>query len=262
MSTISRTPSIYQIRHVDSGRVYVGSATNPRRRWSAHRSKLSRGLHDSPYLQSAWSKYGESAFVFEIIEPVLFVEDLVTREQYWIDQLHAADKHYGFNMSPTAGSTIGIKRTDETRARLSAAKRAEFSEPNARARLAKQSRDYWSKPESREKNRIKKQKDAVNPEIRAKMSAAQRANAAKPGVRERLSRQARAYFAANPAARIRASEYASVRTYILTDPDGNVYEIRNLTAFCRERGLTPRCFAYILHGDSTHHKGWTCRYKT
>lgn len=260
MRSISRTPSIYQIKHIESGRVYVGSAVNPRHRCNEHRSRLNAGIHSSRYLQNAWNKYGEDAFAFEIIEPVLFTEDLITREQYWIDTLRAADNRYGFNVMSNATSPVGVKRSAETCAKLTEIRRKEASDPAVRARLAEQSRAYWSSPEAREKNRIQKQKDGANPEIRARMSAAQKAYAAKPGVRERLSERGRAYFAANPEARIRASEIASTRTYILTDPDGNTYEVRNLTGFCRERGLIHRCFVYVLQGVRTHHKGWTCRY--
>mgnify|MGYP001617485807 CR=1 FL=1 len=106
MSSISQTPSIYQIRHIASGKVYVGSAINPRDRWKNHRVLLRNGKHHSIHLQRAWNKYNEVAFIFEIIEPVLFIEDLIAREQYWIDTLKASTQKHGYNITPTAGSPI------------------------------------------------------------------------------------------------------------------------------------------------------------
>ena len=48
--------AIYGIRHIASGRIYVGSAVRTNARWRQHRSQLQRGTHHSRYLQAAWSK--------------------------------------------------------------------------------------------------------------------------------------------------------------------------------------------------------------
>src|SRR5438128_6005641 len=57
MSSIPKVPAIYQIRHTESGKVYVGSAINPRQRWGMHLKDLRKGAHHSRYLQRAWIKY-------------------------------------------------------------------------------------------------------------------------------------------------------------------------------------------------------------
>ena len=46
--------AIYGIRHIASGRIYVGSAVRTNARWRHHRSQLQRGTHHSRYLQAAW----------------------------------------------------------------------------------------------------------------------------------------------------------------------------------------------------------------
>lgn len=115
---------IYVIRHVDSRRVYVGSSTRPASRWKEHTRALRRGVRHSRYLQRAWKKYGAGAFCFEIIEIVDDESSLLAREQFYIDDLKAADSTFGFNIGPVAGSPRGIVRTAETRARISAAVRA------------------------------------------------------------------------------------------------------------------------------------------
>ena len=45
--------AIYGIRHIASGRTYVGSAVRTNARWRHHRSQLQRGTHHSRYLQAA-----------------------------------------------------------------------------------------------------------------------------------------------------------------------------------------------------------------
>lgn len=106
---------IYEIRHTESGRRYVGSALNIAQRWYAHRSALKHGKHYNRYLQAAWNKYGATAFVFEVLETLDDPALLVTREQYWIDHLRAYGD--GFNVSPTAYSILGLKRSEETKAK-------------------------------------------------------------------------------------------------------------------------------------------------
>ena len=60
--------AIYEIQCTVSGKAYVGSWTNPRRRFATHRWMLRTGRHYNPHLQRAWDKYGEEAFDFAVVE--------------------------------------------------------------------------------------------------------------------------------------------------------------------------------------------------
>lgn len=222
MQSISRTPSIYQIRHIESGKVYVGSAVNPAQRKRQHFHLLRNGKHHSSYLQHAWGKYGEEAFVFEIIEPVLFVEDLVTREQYWIDVLHATNDKYGYNTSPTAGSPLGVKHTDErnaanaarlkaryadpdTRAARVTQLRAQGADPAVRANMSKGQKKRFSTPVAREAHAARQKVLMNNPVTRAKIGAQSKARMEDPVTRANLSAKGKAQFA-DPDARAKQSE--------------------------------------------------------
>ena len=126
---ISQLPGIYQIRNTANGKVYVGSAASLRRRWYEHRSHLQRGAHDNRYLQRAWDKHGAESFVFE----PLFICDksmLLFYEQRTLDTL-APD----YNLTPTAGSSLGVKHTPETRARMSEANKGKTISPEHLAAL-------------------------------------------------------------------------------------------------------------------------------
>lgn len=109
-----KSSGIYQIRNTVNGEVYVGSATSLRRRWYEHQSCLRRGVHHAVTLQRSWKKNGEVAFVFE---PLLACAKgmLLFYEQRAIDVLRPK-----YNMSRTAGNCLGVKHSDETRARMSA----------------------------------------------------------------------------------------------------------------------------------------------
>jgi group I intron endonuclease len=94
---------------------YIGSAVSLAKRWSQHRRLLRACKHHSPHLQSAWSKYGEDAFEFTILEPVDDRKHLIGREQTWIDRYAPT-----YNVCKIAGSKLGVKHSEVTRAKMSA----------------------------------------------------------------------------------------------------------------------------------------------
>ena len=75
---------IYQITNLRSGKIYIGQSLDVFARIRQHKYELRHGLHLNRYLQSAWNKYGESNFVFSVLEEVS-EEKLTEREKYWVD---------------------------------------------------------------------------------------------------------------------------------------------------------------------------------
>lgn len=97
----------YEILNTVNGKRYIGSAVKFVQRWDQHRSHLRKGVHHSRVLQRAWNKYGESAFKFL---PILTCAKsmLLFYEQQLLDKVKPE-----YNASPTAGSSLGVKRTPE-----------------------------------------------------------------------------------------------------------------------------------------------------
>jgi group I intron endonuclease len=58
---------VYEIQNSVTGYCYIGSSVNMSKRYIRHISDLKRQVHVNPYLQNAWNKYGENAFVFRAI---------------------------------------------------------------------------------------------------------------------------------------------------------------------------------------------------
>ena len=133
----SFSTGVYRIHCTVNGRNYVGSAARCFiHRWRMHLHQLRNGKHHSLILQRSWIKYGESSFVFEIIErcdPVICVE----REQYYMDKLKSADCNFGFNISPTAGSPLGVKHTLESCLRRSIANKGRKMPPRTKEHIDK-----------------------------------------------------------------------------------------------------------------------------
>jgi group I intron endonuclease len=123
----TRIAGVYAIKNMVSGRHYVGSSVDIDKRWKCHIKGLGDGIHHSWSLQRAWVKPG-ATFEFRVLEivNVLFLTCkqrkllLLTREQYWIDQLHAGCPHRGYNMHPVAGRPLGHKWSVEARMAQSA----------------------------------------------------------------------------------------------------------------------------------------------
>lgn len=162
---------IYAIRNTTNKKSYIGSAVNVSRRFKEHRQRLKAGTHHSRKLQRAWSKYGDEGFEFCLIE-LAEIEILIEREQFWIDHFGSALSS-GYNVCPTAGSILGVKRSAETRAKMSA-----WQVGRVRAPLS----------DSHKQNISAAQKGREHsPEARAKLSAAHKGKIVSAETRRRLS---------------------------------------------------------------------------
>ena len=139
---------IYRITCSTNQKFYIGSTVNKAQRWARHRKQLRDGTHPNKHMAAAWAKYGEAAFVFEVLESVDDPAALFAAEQKYLD-LHAG-KDYCFNWALYAGapmrgkfgpeaSNYGRVFGPEMRARLSAAVSGE-NHPNWGKRLPESTR--------------------------------------------------------------------------------------------------------------------------
>lgn len=112
------TCGIYSIENKLNGKSYIGSSINIERRWEIHRWHLRKGHHHSQKLQRAWDKYG-GEFLFLILEIVDDQRDLIERERHWVS--HNNTVANGYNVCPVGANHLGVKRSDLTKSRISAA---------------------------------------------------------------------------------------------------------------------------------------------
>ncbi len=106
---------IYEIVNVVNGKRYIGSSINLKNRkmyhWKALRNNDRKRA--CPKLLNAWNKYGESKFVFNVIEYVDDKNKLINREQYWLDYYKTYERGVGYNVAPIAGSCYGCHHSQE-----------------------------------------------------------------------------------------------------------------------------------------------------
>jgi group I intron endonuclease len=101
--------SIYMIKSISNGNFYIGSAIHFFHRKTKHLSLLRLNKHHNIFLQNHANKYGIEDLEFSVLEEVASKQNLLIREQFYIDTFNPS-----FNICKTAGSALGIKRSLET----------------------------------------------------------------------------------------------------------------------------------------------------
>lgn len=121
---LGKCSGIYCIENTENQKVYIGSSYNMRGRIYGHLWHLDNNSHINSHLQSSYNKHGgENFIIFELERCEESV--LIEREQLYFDTFLYAKEyiqsdgrderfhHYGYNLTPTAGKTIGFKHTEE-----------------------------------------------------------------------------------------------------------------------------------------------------
>lgn len=115
---------VYKILNKVNFKFYIGSSVDIYKRWETHRLGLNSNSHQNEYLQNSWNKYKEENFEFLILESIQVKEyndvdklknALLSLEQKYLDTTKCYDRKIGYNISPTAGSPLGVKHTEKTK---------------------------------------------------------------------------------------------------------------------------------------------------
>jgi group I intron endonuclease len=125
LSPLSEKPHISLENRISSGvyalicrvtnKVYVGSSVHLGLRLLDYTQPAYLAQQTRRPILKAIVKYGLINFIFIVLETCNST-DTLQREQYWIDLLNPE-----YNLSPTAGSTLGITLSEETKAKIRAA---------------------------------------------------------------------------------------------------------------------------------------------
>lgn len=92
---------IYKITNKKNGKFYIGSSKHIDRRWWEHTNDLNKNQHINPKLQYAWNHYGSDAFEFTILENI-DADELIEREQFYLDTFLPYKRNIGYNIGNTA----------------------------------------------------------------------------------------------------------------------------------------------------------------
>ena len=162
-----------------NGKRYVGvTGRNPESRW-----KEGRGYKTNKHFYSAILKYGWSNFQHEVYE-VDSKEEMYRKEVELISFYHSNDPEFGYNNSSGGEySHLGCKCSEETRRKISEAKKGKpFSEEH-RKHIAEARKSQPHKPCSEEHRKHlaeANRRKAKDPEYRRKQSEAHKGKPHKP----------------------------------------------------------------------------------
>lgn len=248
--TLLQSSGIYLIRNSVSGRVYVGAAATFGSRWRLHRRMLKAGKHHAIRLQRSWDKHGEEHFSFEVVEIIDrndfddtagFRTAMKTREQHWIDTHRAASKDHGFNSCPAAFSPIGIRRSEETKAKHRAGWTPERRKANGeKASLQRMSPEHKAAFCFANRGRVRtaEHRAAVAAAHRGKtLSPEHRAKVAAAGIGRKHTEEWRIKMSIAGKARIAAmsDEARSQRLAPLNTPEAKIKRGKKISASLRAR---------------------------
>lgn len=177
---------LYEILNETNDIRYVGSSSHIYQRLVRHRGELRKNKHGNQYLQNAWNKYGEKAFVFRILS-ILTEEEKLPAEQKLLDEVFASGCG-SYNIAKDAmASMTGRQHSLETRRKMSETQRGrEFSVETKqlmsdahkkRAAFGEKNPFYGMKHSEEVKAKMSKARKARGPasaETREKIGAASR----------------------------------------------------------------------------------------
>jgi group I intron endonuclease len=103
---LPKTPAVYAIINAANHHCYVGSTANLYERCYEHFRHLRKGDHTNAHLQYAYNLYGSSVFVFVVLEHASRIDDLLVKEQHYIDLLKPEYNIALFAGAPTRGRKL------------------------------------------------------------------------------------------------------------------------------------------------------------
>jgi|WetSurSiteA1Bulk_404760.scaffolds.fasta_scaffold00089_15 group I intron endonuclease len=105
-------PGIYAIENILNHNIYIGQASNIRKRKNLHFHKLAKNKHENSHLQNSFKKYGEKNFIFKIL---LYCEipELTYYEQSIVNTFNP-NSLYNIRLE-CVNSPVGTKFSEERR---------------------------------------------------------------------------------------------------------------------------------------------------
>jgi group I intron endonuclease len=112
---------IYKITNIANSKVYIGQTVqkNPKMRWYAHLADARRGKKS--YLLDSIRKYGQESFVWEVIDHAQSIDELNTKEGYWLNHFRSQgivvynNREAGGNKTHSAASIERMRASQKLR---------------------------------------------------------------------------------------------------------------------------------------------------
>jgi len=118
---------VYKITNLVNGKIYIGKTADVRKRWNKHKAAArKKSKKDYTYVHRALNKYGFDNFSVETIAEYDLEKDCLTAETAFIKLYNTRDRDIGYNLTDGGDGPSGFKPSDETRRKMSEAKKGKY----------------------------------------------------------------------------------------------------------------------------------------
>lgn len=125
---------IYKATNIETNKVYIGQTRNKLKyRIYQHFYDSKRKNRRKDYFHNTIAKYGETAFIFEIIDYASSQEELDEKERYWIKFYKSNQREYGYN-EDEGGKSGGTKSSD-TKKKIGETTKERWENPEIAAKM-------------------------------------------------------------------------------------------------------------------------------
>ena len=108
---------IYKVTNLVNQKIYIGQSINSLdHRKKQHYKESKYHKNDTTYFHNALKKYSEQDFIWEVLEELTSLEELNSRETYWIEYYQSTNKEKGYNLK--LGGNNGGKCCDRTKRKI------------------------------------------------------------------------------------------------------------------------------------------------
>lgn len=241
---------IYTISNSVNGRKYIGQTFDLGGRWNRHLLSLRNKNHHNIFLQRAWNKYGEDAFIWDMVYDSDSRDEINKLEEDLI-----LENVGGYNIRPGGSNSPMAESTKKLMSKLAKERPPKTYEDKVKASKVKRPEGYpiMLSPDNKEykievlKEFCREHKLAYN------------------GLRLVIIGETFHYkgwrLLTTPYSRLDTKKNISKSRRpngypLVTGPDGIEYKIKVLTDFCKEHNLSMGCLSQVVNGKLSSHKGW------
>lgn len=253
--------TVYAIENLENGKVYIGSSIvyQARQRW--HRWALKNGRHPNEHLQRAWNFYGESTFIFTVLENNIPIGLLNKQEQEWLDAARLQGGAY--NMQDVAAWPASKRQlTNEQKERVSRGLGGKALSEEHREKISASRMGYKHTLGARAKMRGKRgrRKRPFSEEHCRHLSEALTGRVRTEEHCRNLSESCKGKkmppFSDEHRRKIGEAHAGIYPAFIHRETGKIIPSGHNLSALCREYGLTRSAMRWVVDGTRNYHKGW------